>query len=85
MSEVTGSKGAIDMAPYYTDNYPRQGCVVSIDVQAHGYRVCIAAPNGAPMESYALVKTPRAIARMLEEWCLGHKPRLHDRLDGDQV
>ena len=67
---------------YTTDDYPRDGCTLSVDVQLGGYGLSVFAPNGAPMERYALVKTPRAIARMVEEWCNGHKPRLRDRLDG---
>lgn len=74
-------KSELNMAVYCTDDYPREGCIVTIDVQRNGYGLRIAAPNGAPMECYAFVRTPRAIGRMLEEWCGGRKPRLHDRLD----
>jgi hypothetical protein len=66
---------------YFTDDYPRTGCVVSIDVQADGYAMRIAAPGGKVIESYAKVKTPRAIGRVVEEWCAGMKPRLRDPLD----
>lgn len=66
---------------YFTDDYPRAGCGVSIDVMDDGYSLRISAPDGHPMEVYAKVKTPRAIGRMVEEWCSGLPPRLHDRLD----
>ena len=70
-----------DMDVYCTDDYPREGCIVSIDVQKNGYGLRIAAPNGAFMECYALVKTPKAIGRMVAEWCAGRSPRLHDPSD----
>lgn len=66
---------------YHTDNYPREGCIVSIDVQKDGYTLRISAPTGEPMEFYGKVLTPRAIGRMVEEWCAGFAPRRVDRLD----
>lgn len=66
---------------YFTDDYPRQGCIVAVDVQENGYALTVRAPNGALLETYAVVKTPRAVARMVEEWCAGFAPRLRDRLD----
>lgn len=67
--------------PYTGDAYPREGCIVSIDVTKYGYGLRIAAPNGAPMEVYAYAKTPRAIGRMVEEWCAGFVRRIRGRFD----
>jgi hypothetical protein len=69
---------------YATDAYPREGCTVSIDVQKDGFRMQTFAPGGKLMEGYARAKTPRAMARMLEEWLSGFVPRISDRLDGGQ-
>lgn len=69
------------MDDYCTDGYPRAGCTASVDVTAYGYGLQIFAPNGAPIETYMCVKTPRAVGRMLTEWCLGKKPRLYDPSD----
>lgn len=66
---------------YAGDDYDRAGCVAMVEVTQHGYRLAIFAPNGAPMESYACVKSPRAIGRMVEEWCAGFVPRTCARLD----
>lgn len=65
---------------YHTDHYPREGCIVSIDVQKDRYVLGIKAPTGEPMEFYS-AKTPRAIGRMVDEWCSGFAPRGVDRLD----
>jgi hypothetical protein len=66
---------------YATDEYPREACTVSIDVQKDGYHMSVFAPNGKHLEGYALVKTPRAVSRMLEEWACGYAPRINSRLD----
>jgi hypothetical protein len=66
---------------YHTDSYPREGCIVSIDVQKDGYALRISSPTGEPMEFYGKVRTPRAIGRLVEEWCAGFVPRRVDRLD----
>ena len=70
--------GPID---YSGDDYPREGCIVTIDVLRDGYVLRIASPKGVPLEGYAKVKTARAIGRMVEEWCAGFAPRIHGRLD----
>ena len=67
-------------AIYYTDNYPREGCVIGIDVQASGYALSIVAPGGKVIETY-VAKTPRQLARMIEEWCCGFSPRSAAPLD----
>jgi len=61
---------------YAGDDYDRTGCIASIDVTKHGYRLAIFAPNGAPMEVYRSVKRAEDVSRMLREWCEGRVPRL---------
>jgi hypothetical protein len=70
-----------DMAPYYGDEYSRESCIMAIDVQRDGYLMQVFAPNGAPMETYAVAKTPRQLGRMVEKWCSGFPPKLNGRLD----
>ena len=65
---------------YYTDNYPRVGCVIGIDVQASGYAFSITAPGGKAIE-FNHAKNERALCRMIEEWCRGFVPRSINRLD----
>ena len=65
---------------YFTDRYPRTGCVIAIDVQTHGYAFSITEPGGKAIEFYH-AKTERALCRMIEEWCRGFAPRGADRLD----
>ncbi len=65
---------------YYTDDYPRTGCAIGIDVQAHGYAFSITEPGGKVIETYH-AKNERALSRMIEEWCRGFAPRSVDRLD----
>lgn len=59
---------------YYTDDYPRIGCIIGIDVQAEGYSLCVTAPGGKRIETYALVKTLDDTFRMITEWCEGKVP-----------
>ena len=66
---------------YGGDDYPRQGCVAAVDVQKDGYMLRVYAPDGRLLESYMVVDTPRAAARMLEEWLGGYVPRIRCRLD----
>jgi hypothetical protein len=61
---------------YYTDEYPREGCIAVIDVTAAGYTLAIKAPNGAAIETYANVRSSDDISRMLKEWCEGKAPGL---------
>lgn len=61
---------------YATDDYPRDGCVASVEVLADGYRLAIFDPHGRRIEGYAVVKSPVAISRMLREWCEGKPPKL---------
>lgn len=65
---------------YFTDNYPREGCTLAVNVQANRYVLSVLAPGGKVIETYA-AKTPRQLARMIEEWCAGWAPRLNSRLD----
>jgi hypothetical protein len=69
---------------YGGDDYPRLGCKVGIDVQKDGYQMQVFDPAGRLLESYTYAETPRAMARMLEEWLNGYAPRLRDRLDTTQ-
>lgn len=71
-----------DVDPVYGgDDYPRQGCIAAIDVQKDGYLLRVYAPDGRLLEIYMVVNTPRAAARMLEEWLGGYVPRIRGRLD----
>lgn len=72
-------------AIYATDDYPRAGCRISIDVQKDGYFMSVFSPCGTIMEGYATVETPRAIGRMVEEWASGLVPRINGRLDHSPV
>lgn len=72
-------------AIYSTDEYPRKGCVLTVDVTKGGYVLRVFSPCGQIMEGYATVKTPRAIGRMVEEWCSGMVPRINARLDDSPV
>ena len=68
-----------------SDDYPRLGCVAAVDVQKDGYILRIYAPDGRILESYAPAQTPRAAARMLEEWLGGYVPRRSSPLDHSPV
>ena len=70
---------------YGGDDYPRQGCVAAVDVQKDGYVLRIYAPDGRILESYAPAETPRAAARMVEEWLGGLVPRRSGRLDHSPI
>lgn len=72
-------------AIYFGDDYPRAGCIAAIDVQKDGFILRIYAPGGQLLESYASAATPRAAARMLEEWLCGYAPRIRSRLDHSPV
>lgn len=73
---------AIEIDPiYFADNYSRAGCRLAVDVTSDGYGLSVTEPSGRQIETYARVRTPRALARMIEEWCNGFAPRLRDRLD----
>lgn len=61
---------------FFTDGYPREGCVASVDVRANGYALSIHAPWGQCIERYAPVHSPDDICRMLREWMSGSAPRL---------
>lgn len=73
----------MDMTPYCGDEYDRMGCRAVIEVLASGYQLTIFAPNGAWMEGYRSVKSPRAVSRMLREWAEGKVPRLSAPEDQD--
>jgi hypothetical protein len=66
---------------YSGDNHDRTGYIVAIDVQKDGYQMMISDPAGCPIQTYRVADTPRAVARMLEEWLCGYAPRIRDRLD----
>lgn len=71
----------MDMTVYCGDDYPREGCTLTVDVCAGGYDLQVNAPNGNPIEIYATARSPRQLARMVEEWCSGQKPKLHHPSD----
>lgn len=61
---------------YYTDEYPREGCTLTIKLlpgdRAH---LMVKAPNGRHLESYA--SAPYAeMPRMVGEWLSGKVPKL---------
>lgn len=66
---------------YYTDDYPRAGCRLEIVVGDGAYGLRVFSPDGRLLESYARVSSPRAIARMVEEWARGFAPKINGRLD----
>lgn len=72
-------------AIYATDDYPREGCTLTVDIRNGGYVLRVFSPCGKMMEGYASVNTPRAIGRMVEEWASGLVPRIHGRLDDSPV
>lgn len=61
---------------YYGDDYPRAGCILTIDVQATRCALSVFAPGmEKKIESYAAV--PHAeIGRMVGEWLAGNPPTL---------
>lgn len=61
---------------YCGDDYPRLVCVAKVKVTRHGYCLQIEAPGRGTIETYAAVRTPEQIARMVCDWCAGHVPRL---------
>ena len=70
---------------YGGDDYPRAGCVASVGVHKDGYVLRIYDPTGRLLETYVPAETPRAAARMLEEWLGGYVPRICGRLDHSPV
>lgn len=62
-------------AIYFTDDYPRQGCRLTVDVLRNGYNLQVLAPSGRFLESYP-ARTPHELACMVEDWCNGAAPRL---------
>lgn len=61
---------------YSGDDYPREGCVVAVDVQRNGFQMKVFDPSGRILETYRSVSTAACVARMLEEWCAGKIPGL---------
>ena len=80
MFPVPVSSSVPDMDIYCTDDYPREGCKLTIKVRNGRYVMHVAAPNGAPLESY-LARNPKAISRMVREWCEGRAPKSHHPSD----
>lgn len=64
---------------YYTDEYPREGCVLTINLLANDrVHLVVSAPNGKHLESYAAfpyAETPRVLA----EWLSGKAPNTVSR------
>ena len=61
---------------YYSDDYPRDGCILTIDVQATHCSLSVFMPRMEKrIERYASV--PHAeIGRMVGEWLAGKPPTL---------
>lgn len=70
----------MDMSIYCTDDYPREGCTMTIRVTKYGYVTEISAPNGQVFESGG-AKTPEGISNMVRNWCEGRAPRPGARED----
>lgn len=69
---------AQDMDIYCTDDYPRDGCTLTIKVSDKGppfarYLMFVAAPNGTTIESYRAHKIS-TIINMARDWCEGRAP-----------
>lgn len=60
---------------YYTDEYPREGCMLSISVQKNRCGLSVIAPGGKVIEGYAYVPYSE-MPRMVDEWLSGRAPRL---------
>lgn len=65
---------------YFTDDYPREGCRLVVEVLRGRYALGVIDPSGKQIESYG-PKTARQLARMVEEWCGGFAPRASSPLD----
>lgn len=65
---------------YFTDDYPRTGCYLAVDVLATGYTLSVFEPSRKLIETYG-AKTARQLAVMIEEWASGIKPRGNAPLD----
>jgi hypothetical protein len=59
---------------YSGDDYPRLGCILTVDVSKNGYSLRVYSPSGRMLEAYALVKTPEQIAHMVRQWCSEEVP-----------
>lgn len=59
---------------YYTDDYPREGCTVTVKVVGGKFFLRESAPNGLCMATYAPVSTAEAAGRMVSEWASGKAP-----------
>lgn len=58
---------------YYTDEYPREGCSIGIDVATSGICLRVYAPNGRQLEAYA-PKSADAAAAIVLAWLRGEVP-----------
>lgn len=67
---------------YFTDEYPREGCGLSIVVGIDGCSMTVHAPNGRAIESY--LPSSEEVGRYVQEWVSGMVPRLRpsDRAPG---
>lgn len=70
--------GEHPMNAYCRSDYSRVGCVAQVAVSAGGYGLTIFAPNGVLISSYGNARDPKGIGRMVQEWCEGKAPSLHD-------
>lgn len=63
---------------YCTDDYPREGCTLTIKVSDKAppyarYLMFVTAPNGAVIESYRTYRTS-TLVRRVRDWCEGRAP-----------
>lgn len=76
---------AQDTDIYCTDDYPREGCTLKIDIKricgSVHYTLRVYAPYGGfSIEGYGTTN-PVALGRMVREWCEGRAPKLHHPSD----
>lgn len=70
---------------YCTDDYPREGCTLTIKVRDVGpgisrYSMIVRNPFGTQIEAYRANK-PQTIGDMVREWCEGRAPAKRNYLD----
>lgn len=69
MSEVNQVTDPI----YFTDEYPREGCKIEIEIKEERCSLRIRAPNGRMLECYLPSRTE--VGRYIQEWLAGKVPR----------
>lgn len=64
---------------YFTDDYPREGCFIGVDVQDGFYSMKVYGPEEITgrefsLESYG-AHSIEEVAEFFRQWLAGHKPR----------